>query len=106
MSPASLRPESGWAKHRRKEKRTMESYKEDKRGGALATEYRSDATSNSSLGFLHQILAVLPDESRGGWEEEYAYSLGVQAYVWGFPWIYLSQLRWLWTTEGGRAIAK
>jgi hypothetical protein len=84
----------------------MESYKEDKRGGALATEYRSDATSNGSLGFLHQILAVLPDESRGGWEEEYAYSLGVQAYIWGFPWIYLYQLRWLWTTEGGKAIAK
>jgi hypothetical protein len=41
-----------------------------------------------------------------GWEEEYAYSLGLQAYVYGFPWIYLSQLRWLWTTEGGKAVAK
>jgi hypothetical protein len=41
-----------------------------------------------------------------GWEEEYAYSLGLQAYVYGFPWIYLTQLRWLWTTEAGKAVAK
>jgi len=40
-----------------------------------------------------------------GWEEEYAYSLGLQAYVYGFPWIYLTQLRWLWTTEAGKAVA-
>jgi hypothetical protein len=39
------------------------------------------------------------------WEEEYAYSLGLQAYVWGFPWIYLSQLCWLWTSQGGKAVA-
>lgn len=40
------------------------------------------------------------------WQERYASSLGVQAYVYGFPWIYLSFLRWLWTTEGGHALAK
>lgn len=35
------------------------------------------------------------------WQERYASSLGFQAYVYGFPWIYLSFLRWLWTTPGG-----
>ena len=40
------------------------------------------------------------------WEEPYAYSLGVEAYIWGFPWIYLSQLAWLWTSPGGKAIAE
>ena len=38
------------------------------------------------------------------WEEEYAYSLGIQAYVYGFPWIYLSWLKWLWTTKGGKVL--
>ena len=35
------------------------------------------------------------------WEEQYAYSLGLQAYVYGFPWVYLSYIKWLWTTQGG-----
>lgn len=38
------------------------------------------------------------------WQEPYAHSLGVQAYIWGFPWIYLSQLAWLWTSPEGKAI--
>ena len=38
----------------------------------------------------------------GSGEEEYAYSLGVQAYVYGFPWIYNTQLRWLWASEAGQ----
>jgi len=38
------------------------------------------------------------------WEEQYAYTLGMQAYVYGFPWVYLSFLRWLWTTAGGKAL--
>lgn len=46
------------------------------------------------------------DSSSSGqdWEQEYAYSLGMQAYVYGFPWVYLSWLRWLWTTAGGKAL--
>jgi hypothetical protein len=39
------------------------------------------------------------------WEEHYAYTLGLQAYIYGFPWMYLSELRWLWTTEGGKKAA-
>jgi hypothetical protein len=39
------------------------------------------------------------------WQEAYAESLGQQAYVWGFPWLYLTQLCWLWTSEAGRKLA-
>lgn len=33
------------------------------------------------------------------WKERYAYSLGLQAYVFGFPYIYLPALRWSWVTQ-------
>jgi hypothetical protein len=32
------------------------------------------------------------------WRERYAYSLGIQAYVFGFPYVYLPSLRWNWVT--------
>jgi len=32
-------------------------------------------------------------------KEELAYTLGTQAYVYGYPWIYLPTLRWLWVTK-------
>jgi hypothetical protein len=32
------------------------------------------------------------------WRETYAYSLGMQAYIFGFPWVYLPSLRWNWVT--------
>lgn len=32
------------------------------------------------------------------WRETYAYTLGVQAYVFGFPYVYLPSLRWWWVT--------
>ena len=35
----------------------------------------------------------------GGWREDYAYSLGIQAYVFGFPWVYLPTIRWSWVTQ-------
>ena len=40
------------------------------------------------------------------WQESYALSLGQQAYIWGFPWIYLTQICWLWTSEGGKAVTE
>lgn len=40
------------------------------------------------------------------WEEEYAYSLGIQAYVYGFPWIYNAQLRWLWASLAGKQLSE
>jgi hypothetical protein len=30
------------------------------------------------------------------WRENHAYTLGVQAYVFGYPWVYLSQLQYQW----------
>jgi len=33
------------------------------------------------------------------WREEYAYTLGVQAYMFGYPWVYLPTLRWQWTNK-------
>ena len=42
---------------------------------------------------------TLPAPGTG--EEEYAYSLGIQAYIYGFPWIYNTQLRWLWASKAG-----
>lgn len=40
------------------------------------------------------------------WDQAYAYSLGIQAYIYGFPWVYLSWLKWLWSTEGGKKYAE
>lgn len=33
------------------------------------------------------------------WREQYAYTLGMQAYVFGFPYVYLPSLRWNWVTQ-------
>lgn len=33
------------------------------------------------------------------WQEQYAYTLGMQAYVFGFPYVYLPSLRWNWVTQ-------
>ena len=33
------------------------------------------------------------------WREQYAYTLGVQAYVFAFPWSYLPELRYAWVTQ-------
>ena len=33
------------------------------------------------------------------WKEQYAYTLGTQAFIYGFPWLFLSKIRWLWVTQ-------
>lgn len=33
------------------------------------------------------------------WREEHAYTLGVQAYMFGYPWIYNATLRYQWTNQ-------
>lgn len=33
------------------------------------------------------------------WREDYAYHLGMQAYTFSYPWIYLSQLKYLWVVK-------
>lgn len=46
---------------------------------------------------INRITGAAPDAS---WEEEYAYAVGTTAYVHLFPWLYFSQVRWLWATKG------
>jgi hypothetical protein len=33
------------------------------------------------------------------WREEYAYTLGVQAYIFAYPWVYLPLIRYLWVAQ-------
>ena len=48
------------------------------------------------LGFVGTVpVGAQPED----WQEEYAYTLGVQAYIYGFPWLYLSQIRWQWAGQ-------
>ncbi len=42
-------------------------------------------------------------DTKTDWRENYAYTLGVQAYVFGFPYVYLPTLRWRWVTQPGPA---
>ncbi|RJT28118.1 DUF1254 domain-containing protein [Mesorhizobium waimense] len=37
--------------------------------------------------------------AKPAWQEQYAYTLGMQAYVFGFPYVYLPSLRWDWVTQ-------
>ena len=60
--------------------------------------------SENILGTLPGSASSANGQDELSWEEQYAYSLGMQAYVYGFPWVYLSWLRWLWTTAGGKAL--
>ncbi len=34
-----------------------------------------------------------------GWREQNAYTLGVQAYIYCFPWVYMPEARWLRTED-------
>lgn len=52
---------------------------------------------------VNRITGAAADAS---WEEEFAYTLGVQAYVHLFPWLYNSLLRWAWDTRGAPTIGK
>jgi hypothetical protein len=39
------------------------------------------------------------EKAKPDWKEQYAYTLGMQAYVFGFPYVYLPSLRWNWVTQ-------
>ena len=41
-------------------------------------------------------------EEPPGWREQYAYTLGVQAYIYCFPWAYMPGARWMRTEEINR----
>ncbi|MCX6926545.1 MAG: DUF1254 domain-containing protein [Verrucomicrobia bacterium] len=56
-------------------------------------------------------LAVLATSARpalaqsSDWHEEYAYTLGVQAYIYYFPWLNMAQYRWQWVTQPPASIS-
>lgn len=39
------------------------------------------------------------DEPGEDWRETYAYTLGTQAFVFGFPWVFLPEIRYQWVTQ-------
>ncbi len=49
------------------------------------------------------MLAIVPSptaaQTTTDWREEYAYTLGVQAYIYYFPWLNMAQYRWQWVTQ-------
>jgi len=61
--------------------------------------------SGIRLALMLAVLAVGPStpaqatDNGADWRETYAYTLGVQAYVFGFPYVYLPSLRWSWVTQ-------
>jgi len=44
-------------------------------------------------------MSTTSDTDHINYRERYAYTLGVQAYVYGFPWVYLPSLRYMWVTQ-------
>jgi hypothetical protein len=41
---------------------------------------------------------IATDAAATDWREEYAYTVGTQAYIFGYPWVYLAQIRYGWVT--------
>ena len=53
--------------------------------------------------FSAEVTTEEPAKAQPNWQEQYAYTLGVQAYVFGSPYVYLSSLRWSWVTQPPKA---
>src|SRR5580692_4386103 len=52
-----------------------------------------------ALAFTQVLPSTVPASAQGAaatgdWREQYAYTLGMQAYVYGFPYVYMSEMRW------------
>ena len=49
------------------------------------------------------VLAIVPSpvaaQTTTDWREEYAYNLGMQAYIYYFPWLNMAQYRWQWVAQ-------
>lgn len=50
----------------------------------------------AALGALLPSVATAEDAKLSKWKEDYAYSLGVQAYIFSYPWVYLPTLQYQW----------
>lgn len=65
----------------------------------------ASAFAASSLGTVTSALAQsaapadAPAAPVSDWRETYAYTLGIQAFVFGFPWVFLPEIRWKWVTQ-------
>jgi hypothetical protein len=55
----------------------------------------SPAATPSASASVSAEVALTKDD----WREQYAYSVGVQAYIYAFPLLYLTQLRHKWATD-------
>ena len=65
--------------------------------GSAQSQSAAPVRGTSSEPGINRITGAAPDAK---WEEEYAYALGVQAYVHLFPWVYNTLLRWRWANVG------
>jgi hypothetical protein len=50
-------------------------------------------------GMLNAQPAKTSAEPEVDWRETYAYTLGTQAFIYGFPWVFLPQIRYDWVTQ-------
>lgn len=65
---------------------------------SLAACSRQPATDQSKP-LAAQPTPAVEVAGKSDWREQYAYTLGVQAYIFGFPYVYLPSLRWDWVTR-------
>ena len=57
------------------------------------------STTGQSKPLAAQPTPAVEAAGQSDWREQYAYTLGVQAYIFGFPYVYLPALRWDWVTR-------
>jgi hypothetical protein len=64
----------------------------------LETQLRAQPTGEEKTTMAEQATAPAQQTS-AGWREQNAYTLGVQAYIYCFPWVYMPEARWLRTED-------
>jgi hypothetical protein len=66
---------------------------------AMKTKLLSAAMAAVMLLANGTTVSAQKTDTTDDWREEYAYTLGVQAFVFGLPYVYLPTLRWNWVTQ-------
>jgi hypothetical protein len=61
----------------------------------LALSVGSSSIAQAESTPTEQAKAAVPAD----WREQYAYTLGMQAYIFGFPYVYMPTIRWAWVTQ-------
>lgn len=62
----------------------------------IANTQKSITTLLLSFLLLFSGISYSAEEAASDWKEEYAYTLGMQAYIFGYPWVFLPKLRYKW----------